>query len=472
MTEKQYKKADSMVFLTLMVVMIGIFFNMLGMVSSGGNKMLIVTLGSALGALAAVFIYKTCKGTRACGIYMSVAALAVCMLVILFVDAQFFFMLIAPFFVAQVAYLEKKRILVSAVVVVPAYAVRSILLANKGVVSLTEAGTSIIILVLVIVSVYNITKICIAFNEDNLEIVRRVSEELVDHFDEANRYIHTLDEALDVSNHSMQDIAANIESTAHEIQNQSQMCIGIENNTQDAKLQADTMVKASEETLKEVFYGVEAIDKLHNQAQVVERDNMETVKYVSVLNERARAVKKILGMINDISIQTNLLALNASVEAARAGEAGKGFAVVADEIGNLSEQTKSATGDISAILAELNNDVEQVTVSIDHSVKTVGEQNSLIEETKNKFDAIDSGVKQLIGIINDLKHLIDRITDASVVIADGVTELSANSQEVAATSNNGTRIMTTAVEDMNQVKEALTKIYNLAQNLRDEYNVE
>ena len=270
----------------------------------------------------------------------------------------------------------------------------------------------------------------------------------------------------------MQDIAANIESTAHEIQNQSQMCIGIENNTQDAELQADTMVKASEETLKEVFYGVEAIDKLHNQAQVVERDNMETVKYVSVLNERARAVKKILGMINDISIQTNLLALNASVEAARAGEAGKGFAVVADEIGNLSEQTKSATGDISAILAELNNDVEQVTVSIDHSVKTVGEQNSLIEETKNKFDAIDSGVKQLIGIINDLKHLIDRITDASVVIADGVTELSANSQEVAATSNDGTRIMTTAVEDMNQVKEALTKIYNLAQNLRDEYNVE
>lgn len=31
--------------------------------------------------------------------------------------------------------------------------------------------------------------------------------------------------------------------------------------------------------------------------------------------------------------------------------------------------------------------------------------------------------------------------------------------------------MTQAVEDMNQVKATLNDIYNLAQNLRDEYNV-
>ena len=35
MTEKQYRKADAMVYATLMVVMIGIFLNMLGMISSG-----------------------------------------------------------------------------------------------------------------------------------------------------------------------------------------------------------------------------------------------------------------------------------------------------------------------------------------------------------------------------------------------------------------------------------------------------
>ena len=74
--------------------------------------------------------------------------------------------------------------------------------------------------------------------------------------------------------------------------------------------------------------------------------------------------------------------------------------------------------------------------------------------------------------ISDFRRMIGGITDASAVIADGVTELSANSEEVAAATNDGTRIMTKAVEDMNQVKAALTGIYGLAQHLRNEYNVQ
>lgn len=470
MTEKQYKKADSMVFPTLMVVMVGTFLNMMGMAGQGSG-MLLVTVISALGAVFTAVFYKTCNGTKKCGIYMASSAIVVMVFVIFFVDAQFFYMLAAPVFIAQMAYLEKKRILLTAAVIAPVYAVRSILLANKGVVSLTEAGTSIVILVLIIVSVYNITKIWIAFNDENLETVRRVSEELVSHFDEANHYIANLDDALNTSNVSMRDIASNIENTAHEIHNQSQMCLGIENNTQHAKTQADTMVEASDEALKEVMLGAEAMDILHTRAQDVASENKETVQYVAALNERTRTMKKILGFIDDISIQTHLLALNASVEASRAGDAGRGFAVVADEITNLSEQTKKATAEITAILGEFNSDVKLVTESINHSVELVTEQNSLIEETKTKFDVIDNRVNQLMSTISELKHLIDRITDASVVIADGVTELSANSQEVAASSTEGTRITTKAVGDMNQVKAALNNIYILAQNLRDEYNV-
>ncbi len=470
MTEKQYKKADSMVFPTLMVVMIGTFLNMLGMAAQD-KGLLFVTVASALGAVFTALFYKANKGTPKCGIYMSVIAVVIIVLVIFFVDAQFFYMLAAPVFIAQMAYLEKKRILLTAAVVAPVYAVRSIMLAKSGVVSLTEAGTSIVILVLIIVSVYNITKICIAFNDENLETVRRVSEELVTHFDEANHNMANLDEALNTSNSSMGDIASSIDSTAHEIQNQLQMCVGIENNTQHAKTQADTMVEASGEVLKEVSLGAKAMDVLHTRAQDVAHENKETVQYAITLNDRTRTMKKILGFIDDISIQTHLLALNASVEASRAGDAGRGFSVVADEITNLSEQTKKATTEIASILGDFNSDVKMVTESINHSVDLVSEQNSLIEETKTKFDVIDQKVNQLMSAINELKYLIDRITDASVVIADGVTQLSANSEEVAAASAEGRRITTKAVGDMNEVKATLDNIYILAQNLRDEYNV-
>ena len=473
MTEKQYRKADAMVYATLMVVMIGIFLNMLGMLSSGGANtgMTLVTVVSVIGVILTILVYSRLKGQRSCGITMSVIATIVWGCMVLFVDAQFFYMLAAALFIVQMAYLEKKRILISALVIVPVFAVRSMTLATSGKVSLTEAGTSIVLLVLIIVSVYNMAKIWIVFNDENLDTVRQVSEELVTHFDEANKYINALDMALNSSNLAMQEITSNIESTAYEIQNQTQKCMDIETNTQNAKAQTDIMVQASDNTLKEVVRGIEVMDKLHSHAQDVECDNQETISAVATLNERTQSVQNILGTITGISTQTHLLALNAMVEAARAGEAGKGFAVVADEIKSLAEQTKAATETITTILAELDQDVARVTTSIDHSVQIIEEQNNLIEKSKGNFDTIDSEVTQLMNYIKDCKHIIDGITNASVVISNGITELSANSEEVAAASNDGIRITAKAVTDMNQVKATLTNIYDLAQNLKSEYSI-
>lgn len=474
MTEKQYRKADAMVYPTLMVVMIGIFLNMLGMVSSGGANtgMIAVALASVLGVIATMIGYNKLKGRRSCGIFMSTVATVIWSLMVLFVDAQFFYMLAAALFITQMAYLEKKRFTVTAFVVIPIFAIRSMILANSGKVSLTEAGTSIVILILIIVSVYNIAKIWIVFNDENLDTVRHVSEELVTHFDEANKYIRTLDQALNTSNLSMQEITSNIESTAYEIQNQSQRCLDIESSTQNAKTQTDIMIQASDNAFREVARVIEIMDQLHLRAQEITRDNQKTVDAVNELNERTKAVQNILSTITGISTQTHLLALNAMVEAARAGSAGKGFAVVADEIKSLAEQTKNATEDITTILTELNQDVTQVTESINHSVQITEEQHKLIEKTKGNFDTIDTEVTQLMNHMWDCKQVIDAITAASVVISDGITELSANSQEVAAASNDGMSVTNRAVEDMNQVKVALTNIYELAQNLRNEYNMQ
>ena len=269
----------------------------------------------------------------------------------------------------------------------------------------------------------------------------------------------------------MQEIASNVESTAHEIQNQSLKCHDIEDNTLNAKSQTGAMVLASDKALSEVSQGMEAMEKLHEHAKDVERENKETVDSVVSLNERTKAVQNIIATISGISTQTHLLALNASVEAARAGDAGKGFEVVAEEIRRLSEQTKAATENISDILTELGKDVEQVTGSINHTVEVVGEQNALIEESRERFVSIDDGVKQLIESIGEFKRVVDGISDASVVIADGITELSANSQEVAASSEDITIMMGQAVEDMSLVKNALGDIYNLAQGLKEEYYV-
>ena len=58
MTEKQYRRADRMVFISFLVVIIGIFLNMLGMASSAlSNRTLIPTIAAPLGVFANCVIW-------------------------------------------------------------------------------------------------------------------------------------------------------------------------------------------------------------------------------------------------------------------------------------------------------------------------------------------------------------------------------------------------------------------------------
>ncbi len=484
MTKKQFRKADSMVFPTVLVVMIGIFLNILGMAATKGGtpQLYVVIAASVIGVIVDTIVYIRMKGTRMCGLIMPAVASMVYILMVLFVDAVFFYMLAAAIFVIDMAYLEFKRITGKAVVIVPIFVIKTLYLGRIGTVSTTEAGTTVVIMIFILIVVLAITRVWVIFNEENMSTVRagadkqreaadrmsHVSENIVTYFDEAGGYVKELTNALDTSNSSMKNIAASIENTTLAIQEQSQKCQDIQDNTHNAKEQTDIMIEASGRALEEVSQGAKAMEELHNQAQNVEKDNKETVAYVVALNERTKEVENILNTIVNISSQTNLLALNASIEAARAGEAGKGFAVVADEIRELSEQTKRATENITDILTELNRDVESVTVSINHSVETMGQQNSLIEETKSKFDAIESGVNELMDVIHSFKQVINDITDSAEGIANGITGVSANSEEVAAASNEGTELMTRAVDDMGKVNTALTNIYQMAQHLQQE----
>src|SRR3546814_16103860 len=84
----------------------------------------------------------------------------------------------------------------------------------------------------------------------------------------------------------------------------------------------------------------------------------DAVTAVTRIEESARKIVDIVGLIDEIAFQTNLLALNASVEAARAGEAGKGFAVVAQEVRALAQRSAHASKDIKALIAASNTQVK------------------------------------------------------------------------------------------------------------------
>lgn len=181
-------------------------------------------------------------------------------------------------------------------------------------------------------------------------------------------------------------------------------------------------------------------DAQENIAKVADSSvkSVESIKNISEqIKETNNSVEKIqdaVDLISSIANQTNLLALNASIEAARAGEAGKGFAVVATEIKNLSEQSNSSATEIRSLVQEI---VEKSSVSVKLSAEvetTIKEEQEYISVTQDKFKVLDDEIKSSISQISEIGSKISALNDAKVNITSAVSDLSAISEENAASN--------------------------------------
>jgi methyl-accepting chemotaxis protein len=124
--------------------------------------------------------------------------------------------------------------------------------------------------------------------------------------------------------------------------------------------------------------------------------------------EAMAQVQKVSGAIEAIARKTNMLALNATIEAARAGPAGKSFMVVAAEVKKLAEETRTATTEIS------------------RTVQSLGAEAGVVA------DDIKAGVERS----REARDGLSRIDTAVAVVADLVTLLDAQSDEVAGSARH------------------------------------
>jgi methyl-accepting chemotaxis protein len=96
------------------------------------------------------------------------------------------------------------------------------------------------------------------------------------------------------------------------------------------------------------------------------------------LTQRAQSIGEVVSTVESIAAETHLLALNAAIEAARAGEHGRGFAVVAGEVKNLADQSKTATSQVTRILAEIEQGTGAAVVATEEGTKSTRAGTELI----------------------------------------------------------------------------------------------
>ncbi len=157
------------------------------------------------------------------------------------------------------------------------------------------------------------------------------------------------------------------------------------------------------------------------------------------IEESAKKISQIIGVIDEIAFQTNLLALNAGVEAARAGETGRGFAVVASEVRALAQRSAEAAKEIKALIST--------------SSAQVGRGVDLVDETGEALARINGHIRQIAGVITGIAASSNEQSTSLQQVNATVSQMDKVTQQNAAMVEQSTAASQRLAEEAQQLAE-------------------
>ncbi|MCR5655364.1 MAG: cache domain-containing protein [Lachnospiraceae bacterium] len=277
---------------------------------------------------------------------------------------------------------------------------------------------------------------------------------------------HSSDAAEQISS-AMDDLAHGAMSMAESVQNVNAQMLDMGNKVGEIGERVE-LLNANADQMRSVS------DTATEQMHAVMKNSKSTVSAVESINEQiirtndsVNKINEAIGLIISIANQTQLLALNASIEAARAGEAGRGFAVVADSISALSEQSNASAATIREIAEEILENSEESVELAGKIRETIEQEQHAIEHAQESF----ANLNEVIGENVDNIKLIDEKTEAlqsiKGVIINDVQDLSAISEENAASNEEVTASIENISTDIRDISSRMTELDALSENLTD-----
>jgi len=154
------------------------------------------------------------------------------------------------------------------------------------------------------------------------------------------------------------------------------------------------------------------------------------------INQSARRINDIIGVVDEIAFQTNLLALNAAVEAARAGEQGRGFAVVASEVRSLAKRSADAAKEIKGLIREAVQKAQEGRETATRTDGIIQEVAENVQRTADVIAEIASATREQntgIGEINRAVAQMDQGTQQNAAMVEQAAAAAESLNEQALT---------------------------------------
>ncbi|WP_412030967.1 methyl-accepting chemotaxis protein [Bacillus nakamurai] len=299
-----------------------------------------------------------------------------------------------------------------------------------------------------------------------IQTVQRSAEQLASSSEQLSAGAEETNQASEKITEAVQQIANRSDQQMTRISSSEEAMEQTAGDIQQMSVYASDIADKGHYAEQKAKMGGKEMANAQQQMNTIHQSIQKSEEMLQLLDGRSKQIDQIVSAITQIADQTNLLALNASIEAARAGEHGKGFAVVAEEVRKLAEESQKSTGQISEVIAEIQSDMKQSSLSIE-SVKTeAAEGVNMMQRIGLVFSDIVNAMEEISFGVNSLSASVQNILASAQEITASFTANTADIKE----SNSNTKQAASLAEEQFAAMEEITAASDTLSHLAGELN--
>ena len=313
-----------------------------------------------------------------------------------------------------------------------------------------------------------------SLQEDLKEIVANIkqqatqltesSNDLLNISFETTKNVDTLYESVEFISNGATDQANQTSDAAIQVSN-------IGEQIEQISKQIDTLTKSASQMSNAEKSSTAIIEELNTSSQEMIESIGKIATQMQVTNASVKDIRTAVQMIQAIADETDLLSINASIEAAHAGESGKGFAVVAEQISKLAAQSDANATEIEDNINKLMEQFNIMVSYMDDVKVKIAEQREKLDLTIENFEVVASGVDSSLNNINVITDNMTGLKKSKDAILDIISDLSAVSEQYAASSSETIEAAETMSLAMENLAGASTKLQEMSESLNNELEI-